>query len=123
LAGDAGRLAKSGEFPGKILVVSLNADEQAAGIINTLRGQALEDLAFLAAFNSRLKIVRDVSGARMQQAMVAARSPGAQILFVDEQTVDATQGQIPQDACAGDAAADYQDLGFESPPTSRLPGC
>jgi hypothetical protein len=109
-----GRLAaEPGKALGKPRVVTLDGHEQARRGIDAQRRQLLEQAVLLPALDGGFEIGGDVAGARVQQAVVAARCASAQVDLVDQHAVDATQCEVAHDARAGDAAADDQDLGVQ----------
>ena len=53
-----------------------------------------------------------VAGARVEQAVPAARGPGAEVEALDQDRLHAPQGQVAQDGHAGHPAADHHDVGL-----------
>jgi hypothetical protein len=91
----------------------LHRDEVAAGVLDRLRGHALEDAALGAALHRRIAVAGDVAGAAVKQAMIAPRGTGVDVVLLDEDAVDAAQGEVTGQRRARDAASDDQDLGLD----------
>ena len=120
LAGDARAPAELRESLGEPGVVALDGNEQPAGGLDAPRRQPLQELVLLPALDRRLEVGRDVAGARVQQAVIAARRARAQVDLVDEDRADAAQREIAHDPGAGHPAADDQHFGVERRRAGRI---
>ena len=95
-------------------VVALHRDEIAACVLDRLRGHSLEDLALGAALHCRLAVAGDVARAAVEQAMIAPRGAGIDVVLLDQYAVDAAQGKVTGQRRAGDTAADDQNLSLDA---------
>ncbi len=82
--------------------------------------QSFQQQIFTSAFGGGGRIGRDVAGAAVQQAVVAARGAGIDVLFFNQHAVNPAQGQIPGQAGSGNAAADNEYLGIQRSPLSMV---
>ena len=90
----------------------MHRDEIAAGVLDRLRGHALEDVAFGSALHRRVAVAGDVAGTAVQQAMISPGRAGVDVVPLDEDAVDAAQGEVTGQRRAGGTAADDQNLGL-----------
>ena len=111
--GDARALAVRREVGDVALVVAGHGDEIAAGVLDRLRRHALEDVALGAALHRRLAVAGHVAGAAVEQAVIAPRGAGVDVVLLDQDAVDAAQREVARQRRARDAAADDQDLGSD----------
>ena len=95
------------------LIVALHSNEIATRVLDRLRRHALENVTLGAALHRRIGITRYVTRAAVQQPMVAPGCASVDVVPLDQNAVNAAQGQITRQRRAGDAAADDQDLGLD----------
>ena len=67
----------------------------------------------LDALPGRLLVADRVAGPGVEQAVPAARGPGAEVEALDQHRLHAPQGQVAQDGHAGHPAADHHDVGLQ----------
>ena len=76
-------------------VIAFDVDEQSAGVVNAWRSNLLQDEIFADAFLRGFRIFDDVAAAAVQQAMTSAGGSVGEILFFQENSGNAAEGEIP----------------------------
>ncbi len=113
LAVDAGVAAPLDEPVGVRGVVPRRGDEEAAGVLDAVGGDAPEDAVLADALLGGVRILDRVAAARVQQAVEAAAGALRQVEAVDEHDVVAAQRRVPGHSGAGGATTDHQNVGAE----------
>ena len=112
LGGDARGPAALHELVRVGLVVPRQQHEQAADVLDGVGGDAAQGGVLLDALPGRLLVADGVAGPGVEQAVPAARGPGAEVEALDQHRVHAPQGQVAQDGHAGHPAAHHHDVGL-----------
>ena len=92
----------------------LGLNEQPAGVLDAIRGDAPQHVVLVDAFLGRDRVFDHVAATRMQQAVIATGRTSGQVSAVEQQGFETAQGGVTRDAGAGRAAADHQDLGCQA---------
>ena len=118
----AGGRAAREEPVGVVGVVGRRGDEEAAGVLDRLAGDAAQDDVLLGALGGRPGVAHHVAPAGVQQAVEAPGGALAEIHPLDQDRAEAPHGGVAHDPEAGRAAADDEDVTFEGldqpPPSS-----
>ena len=85
-------------------------------------GQFFQQQIFPVAFGGGRRVGGDVAGAAMQQAVIAARGAGIEVLLFSQYAFNTPQGQIAGQAGTGDTSADNEYLSFQSRPLNAWLG-
>ena len=116
LGGNAAGAAHLGKIGDVSFVVTRHSDEKPTGVFNAVGRQFFQQQVFPAAFGGSRRVGRDIAGPAVQQAVIAARGAGIEILFFDQDAVNPAQGQITHQAGARDATADNKHLCIQDGP-------
>ena len=110
LGGDARGPAALHELPGVGLVVAGQEREQTADVLDGVGGDPAQGGVLLDALPGRVLVPDRVAGAGVEQAVPAARGPGAEVEALDQHRLHAPQRQVAQDGHAGHPAADDHNV-------------
>ena len=106
-------MASVSEIGDVSMVISLDGNEETAGVFDTLGRQPLEDRPLVTALPGRGRIGFYVPSAAVQQPVIAAGGTRIDVLFLNQDATDAAKRQIPGQPRTGGAATDDQHLRFQ----------
>ena len=106
----------SGKIGDVSFVVTRHGDKKPAGVFDAVGRQFFQQQVFPAAFGGGGRVGRDIAGAAVQQAVIAARGAGIEVLFFSQDAFNPAQGQITGQAGTGDTTADNKYLSIQSGP-------
>src|SRR3712207_3890521 len=106
-------LAAGGYESGLIGQVVLGqGDEESIGLIDAMAGYAPQNHVLLDTFPGRLRVGHGISGATMEQSMVASRGAVGKVILLYEQHFQTAHGAVAGRSGTGYAASDDDDVIF-----------
>ena len=108
-------LAPVDEFGYVVGVVPRGDHEEPAGVLEAVRHDPPQHPVLLDALPGRLGVLDDVAPAAVEQPVVTAGGPVAQVAPLDQDGVEPAHRQVPHHPGAGGSATDDQHLGRDAP--------
>src|SRR5690606_5368454 len=110
---DVGRSTAFQELRDVVGVVPRRDDEEATGVFDAVGHDAPQHPVLLDAFHGGLRVFHHVAATRVEEAVEPPGRAVGQVALFHQYGVEATHGEVPQDAGSRRSTTDDEHLGVD----------